>query len=90
MPLQPDGLPVKTLLQYWNEYHGPEVMDRRDLVATTDPQTPMLAIYHLDLQEALINAASDSGAEVWRSARVSEKWASCRAFGARWRKPSGA
>ncbi len=60
------------LLQYWNEYHGPEVMDRRDFVATTIPQLPMLAIYHPDLQEALINAASDSGAEVRRGARVSE------------------
>ena len=60
------------LLQYWNEYHGPEVMDRRDFVATTVPQLPMLAIYHPDLQEALINAASDSGAEVRRGARVTE------------------
>ena len=60
------------LLQYWNEYHGPEVMDRRDFVATTVPQMPMLAIYHPDLQEALINAASDAGAEVRRGARVSE------------------
>ena len=47
-------------------------MDRRDFVATTIPQLPMLAIYHPDLQEALINAASDSGAEVRRSARVRE------------------
>ena len=60
------------LLQYWNEYHGPEVMDRRDFVATTVPQLPMLAIYHPDLQEALFNAASDAGAEVRRGARVRE------------------
>ena len=60
------------LLQYWNEYHGPEVMDRRDLVATTVPQLPMLAIYHPDLQEALFKAASDAGAEVRRGARVQE------------------
>ena len=59
-------------LRYWNEYHGPEVMDRVDLVATSLPQMPMLAIYHPDLQEALINAASDGGAEVRRGARVSE------------------
>ena len=59
-------------LQYWNEYHGPEVMDRRDFVATSVPKMPMLAIYHPDLQEALINAASDAGAEVRRGARVSE------------------
>ena len=59
-------------LRYWNEYHGPEVMERRDLVATSTPQTPMLAMYHPDLQEALINAASDAGAEVRRGARVRE------------------
>ena len=59
-------------LQYWNEYHGPEVMERRDFVATSVPKMPMLAIYHPDLQEALINAASDAGAEVRRGARVSE------------------
>lgn len=58
-------------LQYWTEYHGPEVMDRMDLVATSVPKMPMLAIYHPDLQEALINAASDAGAEVRRGARVS-------------------
>ena len=60
------------LLQYWNEYHGPEVMDRRDFVATTVPQMPMLAIYHPDLREALITATSDAGAEVRRGARVRE------------------
>ena len=59
-------------LQYWNEYHGPEVMDRKDLVAISVPQLPMPAIYHPDLQEALINAASDAGAEVQRGARVTE------------------
>ena len=47
-------------------------MDRRDLEATTTPKTPFLAIYHPDLQEALINAASDAGAEVRRGARVRE------------------
>ncbi len=60
------------LLQYWNEYHGSEVMDRVDLVAHSVPRKPMLAIYHPDLQEALINAAADTGAEVRRGARVSE------------------
>ena len=59
-------------LQYWNEYHGTEVMDRLDFVANSVPQTPMLAIYHPDLQEALINAAADAGAEVRHGARVSD------------------
>ena len=47
-------------LQYWNEYHGTEVMDRLDFVANSVPQTPMLAIYH------------PAGAEVRRGARVSD------------------
>ena len=59
-------------LQYWNEYQGPEVMERRDLVAPSTPQTPMLSIYHPDLQEALVNAASNAGAEARRGARVRE------------------
>ena len=59
-------------LRYWNEYQGPEVMERRDLVATTTPKTPMLSIYHPELQEALITAVSDAGAEVRRGARVRE------------------
>ena len=57
-------------LQYWYSYQGPELMDRRDLEATTRPRTPFLAIYHPDLQEALINAASDAGAQIQRGARV--------------------
>ncbi len=60
------------LLQYWNNYQGPKLMDHRDLETTTMPKSPMLAIYHPDLQEALINAASDAGAEVRRGARVTE------------------
>ena len=60
------------LLQYWYWYHGPEHVDCQDLEATTTPKTPMLSIYHPDLQEALINAASDAGAEVRRGARVRE------------------
>ena len=59
-------------LRYWYAYQGPEGMDRRDLETTTKPRTPMLAIYHPDLQEALINAASDAGAQVRRGARVKE------------------
>ncbi len=60
------------LLQYWNEYHGPEVMDRQDLMAISVPKLPMLAIYHPDLPDALINAASDAGAEIQRGARVTD------------------
>ena len=45
-------------LRYWNEYRGPEVMDRIDLVANPVPQMPMLAIYHPDLQEAQSEVAS--------------------------------
>ena len=59
-------------LQYWYTYQGPELMDRRDLEATTLPGTPILAIYHPDLQEALINAASDAGAQVRRGVSVRE------------------
>ena len=59
-------------LRYWYTYQGPDAMEPRDLEATTAPRQPIIAIYHPDMQEALINAASNAGAEVRRGARVRE------------------
>ena len=42
----------------------------RDLVTTTDPKEVVTAFYHPQMQEYLIAAAADAGAEVRRGARV--------------------
>lgn len=44
----------------------------RDLRATTPQQLPALTFHHPEMQEALIEAARKSGAEVWRGAAVRE------------------
>lgn len=42
----------------------------RHLSSTTIPGTPKLAFYHPEMQEAVLNAASNSGATVCRGVRV--------------------
>ena len=44
----------------------------RDLRATTPQHLPGLAFYHPAMQEAVLDAARDAGAEVWRRAAVRE------------------
>lgn len=44
--------------------------ERRHLRTTTDSGTPRFIFYHPDIQEALLEAASDAGAFVRRGARV--------------------
>ena len=49
---------------------GPEPGPPRDLIATTPQQAPQLALSHPVMQEVLLQAAADAGAEVRRAAHV--------------------
>jgi len=45
-------------------------VDHRDYRATTPRQTPVLTFYHPEMQEVVLQAAADAGAEVRRGAHV--------------------
>jgi menaquinone-9 beta-reductase len=53
-------------------YAGTTLMVHRDVVATTSHQAPCLAFYHPAMQEVLLSAAAESGAEVRRGVAVRE------------------
>jgi menaquinone-9 beta-reductase len=54
----------------WDMYFAPVSLGCRDLVTTTAPGLPALSLYHPAMQEVLLRAAADAGAEVWRGAVV--------------------
>ncbi len=49
-------------------YTDPAFQEPRDLIATTPQRLSLLTFYHLVMQEALLQAAIDAGAEVCRGA----------------------
>ena len=51
-------------------FFGATQIQERDLPSTTPDSTPMLAFYHPRVQEAVLAAAADAGAEVRRGAKV--------------------
>jgi len=51
-------------------YLGPTRIAHRDVVATTPKHTPFSSFYHPAMQEVLLHAAAEAGAEVRREARV--------------------
>ena len=57
-------------LPFWDSYQGAERSGHRDLTRTTRVKEPVMACYHPLLQTALLERAEDSGAAVWRGARV--------------------
>jgi 2-polyprenyl-6-methoxyphenol hydroxylase-like FAD-dependent oxidoreductase len=57
-------------LRFVDIYAGPALMVHRDVVETTPQRAPFLAFYHPAMQETLLRAAADAGAEVRRGARV--------------------
>jgi menaquinone-9 beta-reductase len=57
-------------LPWFDLYQGPARTEHRDLTTTTKPKVTSISFYHPAMQEALIQAAADSGAEVRRDARV--------------------
>ncbi len=57
-------------LTFWDSYQGADRSGHRDLTRTTPVHEPVMACYHPALQTALLEHAEESGAEVWRGARV--------------------
>jgi 2-polyprenyl-6-methoxyphenol hydroxylase-like FAD-dependent oxidoreductase len=57
-------------LPFWDSYQGADRSGRRDLTRTTRVKEPVMACYHPVLQTSLLEYAEESGAEVWRGARV--------------------
>src|SRR5262245_35369338 len=51
-------------LPWWDTYRGPEQTTHRNLVATTPQQAPEFSFYHPAMQEVVLQAAADAGAEV--------------------------
>ena len=57
-------------LPFWDSYQGADRSGHRDLTRTTRVKEPAMACYHPILQTALMGHAEESGADVWRGARV--------------------
>ncbi len=57
-------------LNLWDNYVGPAMIGRRDFTTSTPQTIPSITIYHPQVQEALLAAAADAGAEVRRGARA--------------------
>ena len=57
-------------VRWWDIYLGSQLMAHRDFFTTTPHQSPLFGFYHPDMQEVLLTAAADAGAEVWRGAQV--------------------
>lgn len=59
-------------LPWWDTYLGLVQTGHRNLVATTHQQAPEFSFYHPAMQEILLQAAADAGAEVRRGTVVRE------------------
>src|SRR5262249_48827213 len=59
-------------VRWWDIYLGHEMIAHRDFIATTPHHSPLVGFYHPDMQEVLLTAAEEAGAEVWRGAQVRE------------------
>jgi 2-polyprenyl-6-methoxyphenol hydroxylase-like FAD-dependent oxidoreductase len=59
-------------LRFLDTYLGPMQVMHRDLVETTPQHAGFLAFFHPAMQETLLEAAREAGAEVRRGARVRE------------------
>ena len=57
-------------LPWFDLYQGPHRAEHRDLTTTTRQEVTSISFYHPAMQEALVQAAADSGADVRRAARV--------------------
>lgn len=59
-------------LPWWDMYFGTEQISHRNIVTTTPQQVPEFAFYHPKMQEVLLQAAAEAGAEIHRGATVRE------------------
>lgn len=57
-------------VRWWDIYLGERLLARRDFTATTDHGSPLLSFYHPQMQEVLLTAAANAGAEIRRGAAV--------------------
>jgi 2-polyprenyl-6-methoxyphenol hydroxylase-like FAD-dependent oxidoreductase len=57
-------------LPWWDVYMMGNRMQHRDMLETTPRSTPNLTFYHPEMQEVMIRAAEEAGAEVRRGVRV--------------------
>lgn len=57
-------------LPWWDVYAGPMRIAHRELPATTPQGMPVLAFYHPEMQQILLDAARDAGSEVRTGTRV--------------------
>jgi 2-polyprenyl-6-methoxyphenol hydroxylase-like FAD-dependent oxidoreductase len=55
---------------WFDIYLGPVRIEQRDLISNTLPHLPGLSFYHPEMQEVLLQAAGEVGAEVRRGARA--------------------
>ncbi len=56
-------------LNFWDNYVGPVMIGRRDFTASTPQSLPSITFYHPQMQEAVLRAAAEAGAQVRRGAR---------------------
>jgi 2-polyprenyl-6-methoxyphenol hydroxylase-like FAD-dependent oxidoreductase len=59
-------------VRWWDIYLGSQMLAHRDFIATTPHHSPLFGFYHPDMQEVLLTAAAEAGAEVWRGTSVRE------------------
>ena len=59
------------MLRYWKVYAGGNPVVSRDLWTTTLQKTGWFTFYHPEMQEAVVDAARQAGADVRRGAHVS-------------------
>ncbi len=59
-------------LPWFDNYSGGVKVRHRDLLTTTPHKAPILALYHPEMQEVLLQSAIDAGADVVRGAVVRE------------------
>lgn len=59
-------------VRWWQTTVGGVPLGRRDCITTTPQQAPQFIFYHPGMQEVLLNAAAEAGAEVRRNATVRE------------------
>jgi 2-polyprenyl-6-methoxyphenol hydroxylase-like FAD-dependent oxidoreductase len=59
-------------VRWWDTYLRADQIDHRDFPATTPHHSPLFGFYHPEMQEMLLTAATQAGAEVHRGASVRE------------------
>jgi 2-polyprenyl-6-methoxyphenol hydroxylase-like FAD-dependent oxidoreductase len=59
-------------VRWWDTYLRTDRIDRRDFPGTTPHHSPLFGFYHPEMQEVLLTAATQAGAEVRRGASVRE------------------